>query len=527
MNQKSPIEKIPLIRKILSRIQVKHYSVLGTRLNPSQKETIENKTSLKNVVIVDPAGLTFIQNGPDGASGASGAIYKKLGITEFPEEVKAKIHITGEAAYHAYPEGKVIHVVGPDFRVTHDITLLAESYVSVFREFITSGQTHLRLLPISGGIYSGNTDNPTVTPKVTWDHVIIALNILNLSELSDLNDKKITIEMCLHTLKEYSPYKMYFDSAILKYVKDEPTGEYNTYLQEQVDAYDTFHKNFIKAQAEALAKYKENMKPSEKPSAMPSEKPAQPSESIVIPFFEANKEQKSHLTNTFIRGKGYLIKSQKNKITLTPNETTIEMTDKQKDSEKTYFSGIEDLKKNYTIAHKYNEWTIEPKGIVGRGLNRAQNTTRKLGNVGSKAANTTAKAANSAATSSLKYAENLSKKVDEGFNKMPAAISGEFKSLREHKTRTRKKGQMNSFGKHIMGTPSGAPAARRAAAVPATPEAAGAAAAAAAAPGAPPVPPVPAPPGAIPQAFRARRNRLGLFGSTERAPVSDRVKARP
>eukprot|EP00974_Lingulodinium_polyedra_P008671 828440-Lingulodinium_polyedra.AAC.1 len=45
-------------------------------------------------VIVDPAGLQYIRDGPAGVGGAAGAIYRWLGIRRndaFPPEVRATI----------------------------------------------------------------------------------------------------------------------------------------------------------------------------------------------------------------------------------------------------------------------------------------------------------------------------------------------------------------------------------------------------------------------------------------------------
>jgi hypothetical protein len=79
----------------------------------------------QNTVIVDPAGLPFIQGDVaiDKAGGASGAIYETIGIDGFPAEVIESITAPTDAAWWQY-ENKaspsspyvVIHVAGPDFR---------------------------------------------------------------------------------------------------------------------------------------------------------------------------------------------------------------------------------------------------------------------------------------------------------------------------------------------------------------------------------------------------------------------------
>ena len=76
----------------------------------------------QNTVIVDPAGLPFIQGDVaiDKAGGASGAIYETIGIDGFPAEVIESITAPTDAAWWQY-ENKaspsspyvVIHVAGP------------------------------------------------------------------------------------------------------------------------------------------------------------------------------------------------------------------------------------------------------------------------------------------------------------------------------------------------------------------------------------------------------------------------------
>merc|ERR1719464_451014 len=58
-----------------------------------------------STAFVDPAGLYYIRNGPMGAGGAAGAIYKWLGIgsdPSFPDEVRAAITQPLRAKFHAY-----------------------------------------------------------------------------------------------------------------------------------------------------------------------------------------------------------------------------------------------------------------------------------------------------------------------------------------------------------------------------------------------------------------------------------------
>ena len=372
--------KIPLIRQILSKIQTKDHGVLGFK-----DKTHMDKKDLTKVVIVDPAGLNFIRTeGPDRAGGASRAIYDKFNIKTFSDDVKKKI-FTGEAVYQKYKKGKVIHVVGPDFSKSPDpdLTVLAESYVSVFREFVTSGQTHLRLLPISGGTYAGRV----VNPEVTWKYLIIALTILNPDQLTYLENK--TIEMCLY--EKYDAYKDYFEKNIKPGVSDAKNDTSNTasifesytkeFLEKQVKEYEEYHDAYIKAQIAELEKYNQerdklnskgknpvkNTKKNKDPKGpVPQTEVTSSQEKNItqeVPFFEATSNQKRNMTHTFIKENGYSITLENKKIILTPNNKTIKMTPIQIEKERSYFLSIP-KNERHTITYKNKGWTIEPNNLT-------------------------------------------------------------------------------------------------------------------------------------------------------------------
>merc|ERR1719401_1612812 len=112
------------ITDFLKLMQVSPYGVLGTMLTKDKRELVQAPEPDATVAIVDPAGLTFIQSdGPRGAGGAAGAIYKWLGLAEqphFPAEVKGGVQRTMDAKLHEYAgndfkQAVVIHAVGPDF----------------------------------------------------------------------------------------------------------------------------------------------------------------------------------------------------------------------------------------------------------------------------------------------------------------------------------------------------------------------------------------------------------------------------
>ena len=133
---------------------------------PVKKMSVLDEPGLDNAVVVDPAGLRFIQGASiGGAQGASEAIYKWLGTGfAFPADVTKKVTAVTMAAFHAYGTGPsakhVIHVASPDLRgATFDEARewLTEAYQSVFAEFKRHGAGRtLRLLPLSSGVFVGS-----------------------------------------------------------------------------------------------------------------------------------------------------------------------------------------------------------------------------------------------------------------------------------------------------------------------------------------------------------------------------------
>ena len=127
---------------------------------------VVDKYDFKTTVLLDPAGLSFIQkNNTRGAGQASGSIYTKFGINRFPPAVRNKIKNELEACYHNYddgpslPQAKIIHAVGP--QLSHSTSkdhqdLLTLVYTNIFTEFLQncSPDYTLRLVPISSGSFN-------------------------------------------------------------------------------------------------------------------------------------------------------------------------------------------------------------------------------------------------------------------------------------------------------------------------------------------------------------------------------------
>ena len=193
------------------------FGVLGQQLLETGKVNAKagpDPATLPGVVVLDPAGLDYIQQGPSAAGGAAGALYKWLGIAHderFPQDVVDAVKCTSQAKYHAYSRAKdapartlhVIHAVGPDYRRKYDadsvpeyseacaVESLADTYFNVFVEFVACGQPALRLLPVSGGIFSGKYARDI--PRFTFECVQLALTRLSPTEQQAVVSRDVSL----------------------------------------------------------------------------------------------------------------------------------------------------------------------------------------------------------------------------------------------------------------------------------------------------------------------------------------------
>jgi hypothetical protein len=126
-----------------------------------EKMSVLDAAGLEGAVIVDPAGLHFIdgRNNVGGAEGASKAIYRWLGPGyAFPADVKKQVTAVTMAAFHEYGTKHVIHVASPNLKgkqYDEALGLLTNAYKNVFAEFDDGGGRMLRLLPLSSGQFVG------------------------------------------------------------------------------------------------------------------------------------------------------------------------------------------------------------------------------------------------------------------------------------------------------------------------------------------------------------------------------------
>merc|ERR1740123_270920 len=156
------------------RLSMRPHGVLGTVLTSKGIKRVAAEPA-PGLPIVDPAGLHHIRSGPMGAGGAAGQIYRWLGIAgddSFPCSVRTAIQKPLQAKLHFYGPKACLHVVGPDFRdrsISQEQATdeLAEAYKAIFCEFARSRLGGLRMLPISGGIFSGSfaPELPVLTVK--------------------------------------------------------------------------------------------------------------------------------------------------------------------------------------------------------------------------------------------------------------------------------------------------------------------------------------------------------------------------
>jgi hypothetical protein len=184
----------------------------------------------QSVVIVDPAGLKYIQDGPTGAGGASQAIYRWLSTKrrpfQFPKRVKRNVKAVGDACYNWYRVGNVlkhvIHVVGPNFGAggktsqAHAIQALTQIYVNVLEAFVTecAGFVNpvLRLVPVSSGNFAGQLRSrmPTITMEALFQAFARVSPPL----------QSVAVHLCLYGGDGVEDYKSAGKACIMRQLKD-------------------------------------------------------------------------------------------------------------------------------------------------------------------------------------------------------------------------------------------------------------------------------------------------------------------
>ena len=179
------------------------------KINFINSDIVDN---FENSVIVDPAGLPYIQGNPNNAGGASRNIYNKIGlINSFSYEIKNNIQSVGDVSYYLYKnnreEFRIIHAVGPNYGENtsedkNDI-LLGLVYKNIFKVFtkINKNTLNLRLLPISSGIFSGN-HTPDSMVKKQYNALNLAYKNLTVSQKKNISKALTDGRIFMHFLSE-------------------------------------------------------------------------------------------------------------------------------------------------------------------------------------------------------------------------------------------------------------------------------------------------------------------------------------
>jgi len=219
----------------LPAVRLVNYGVLG-KGKVSDKEEQMGEVPNSSIVFVDVACLDHLRppGGPKDASGAAGEIYEFLSINKdesFPREVtdeQTGITKEAQAKFHKYGCQPCIHTVGPDFRAPDQrqaraskevyteesaVGLLTAAYLNVLLEFCnqaTDTETFrtLRLLPISGGIFSG--EFRTQLPVFTARALKGALERLEPDQSRLLQSLSPGLEMCIYMDTEMAQYQQAF-----------------------------------------------------------------------------------------------------------------------------------------------------------------------------------------------------------------------------------------------------------------------------------------------------------------------------
>ena len=203
---------------LLPKVAVVPYGVLGVQLDMSHHVVPAAREPAADTVVVDPAGLRFIQDlGPAGAGGASGAIYSwlKIGLdAHFPHDVRQALRQEGDAKIHTYGQKHVIHVVGPDLGVmsmstpatrASAVDKLTVAYRHILEEFLTSESPRLRLLPVSGGIFAGPFQKDL--PAMTFTSLDGAFRSLPPASQRRLLRTETKISLCIFDQRELEEFQ--------------------------------------------------------------------------------------------------------------------------------------------------------------------------------------------------------------------------------------------------------------------------------------------------------------------------------
>jgi O-acetyl-ADP-ribose deacetylase (regulator of RNase III) len=117
-------------------------------------------------------------------------------------------------ALHEQQLRRVIHVVGPDFRLgqwteREASVALARAYRNILHEFALSGADKLRVPPVSGGIFSGHLYNQM--PMLTQEALAAGFDQLHKYDRETLLQNNKKIQLCVFMDREWDGYCRAFD----------------------------------------------------------------------------------------------------------------------------------------------------------------------------------------------------------------------------------------------------------------------------------------------------------------------------
>jgi len=206
--------------EIVQSLKLQPWGVLGKQLSATFQLLDGSTAPDQHVAFVDPAGLPYVRsNSPMGAGAASRAIYDHVGMSEFPESVRRAVTEPTHAKFHPYRSLKdkvthqVIHVVGPDLResiydsVDKARSSLTAAYTNVLREFCEAKAADgelavLRLLPISGGVFSGAFS--AELPRLTMEAIDLGYQAQPPAHRRMLSSSQL--ELCIFLASEFGAY---------------------------------------------------------------------------------------------------------------------------------------------------------------------------------------------------------------------------------------------------------------------------------------------------------------------------------
>lgn len=216
LRQQQQQQQEPEENVFMSRLQVVPWGVLGTQITSYNQEAYKAPLPDATIAIVDPAGLPYIQkHGPSRAGGASGALYKWLGIiydNSFPKAVQKAITKELDAHYHTYGKKKVIHCVGPDLRqapylgsdCSVVVKALSKVYLNILAEFARAPDiSKLRILPVSSGVFGGEFGK--LLPEMTATALALGFRQLSAAERQRVLSAS-ALDLCIFNEKDYQTY---------------------------------------------------------------------------------------------------------------------------------------------------------------------------------------------------------------------------------------------------------------------------------------------------------------------------------